>query len=69
MEGYDSAWPMLRPLPYNVKIGADNPDNLYMCVACGVAWCMSEGTSVQHTVTAPAASRLQHPGWVPVVRD
>ncbi|GFR52556.1 hypothetical protein Agub_g15144 [Astrephomene gubernaculifera] len=27
---WDPAWPVLRPLPYNVKLGADNPDNLYM---------------------------------------
>ena len=30
MDCCDPAWPTLRPLPYNVKMGADNPDNLYM---------------------------------------
>ncbi|KAG2493671.1 hypothetical protein HYH03_008185 [Edaphochlamys debaryana] len=30
MDGWDPAWPVLRSLPYNVKLGADNPDNLYM---------------------------------------
>jgi hypothetical protein len=30
MDCWDPAWPVLRPLPYNVKLGADNPDNLYM---------------------------------------
>ncbi|GIL59881.1 hypothetical protein Vafri_14701 [Volvox africanus] len=30
MDCWDPAYPVLRPLPYNVKLGADNPDNLYM---------------------------------------
>ncbi|PNW88193.1 hypothetical protein CHLRE_01g018450v5 [Chlamydomonas reinhardtii] len=30
LESWDPAYPVLRPLPYNVKLGADNPDNLYM---------------------------------------
>ncbi|KXZ48737.1 hypothetical protein GPECTOR_25g321 [Gonium pectorale] len=30
MDCWDPAWPVLRTLPYNVKLGADNPDNLYM---------------------------------------
>ena len=30
MDCSDPAFPVLTPLPYNVKIGADNPDNLYL---------------------------------------
>jgi hypothetical protein len=30
LESWDPAYPVLRTLPYNVKLGADNPDNLYM---------------------------------------
>ncbi|KAG1666302.1 hypothetical protein FOA52_004783 [Chlamydomonas sp. UWO 241] len=29
VDGADPAFPVMRPLPYNVKMGADNPDNLY----------------------------------------
>lgn len=30
MDCWDPAYPVLKPLPYNVKLGADNPDNLYL---------------------------------------
>ncbi len=39
LDTYDPAWPVLRPLPYNVKLGADNPDNLYS-YATGETGCL-----------------------------
>jgi hypothetical protein len=67
VENYTPAYPVLTELPRNVKIGADNPDNLYMQVGGGggTALAGSEEAGKRHQCMGgrhnPGGKQARHP--------